>query len=45
MQIASVRDANPARLVGRAKLREQNPDESVQAPDQEFPTVRKGGAK
>jgi hypothetical protein len=45
MQIASVRDADAARRIGRAELREQNPDESSQAPDQEFPASRKGGAK
>jgi hypothetical protein len=32
VQLASVRDADAARRRGRAKLREQKPDESVMAP-------------
>jgi hypothetical protein len=45
VQLASVRDADDARRVGRAKLREQKPDESVRAPDQKCPPERQGGAK
>jgi hypothetical protein len=45
VQLASVRDADEARRVGRTKLREQKPDESVRAPDQKYPPERQGGAK
>ncbi|HET6928413.1 MAG TPA: hypothetical protein VFI48_16295, partial [Hyphomicrobiaceae bacterium] len=45
VQLASVRDADDARRLGRAKLREQNPDESIPAPAQKYPAKREGGAK
>jgi len=45
VQLASVRDTDAARRRGRAKLREQNPDESSRAPAQKFPNERSGGAK
>ena len=45
VQHASVRDADDARRIGRAKLREQKGDESIRAPDQKYPTKRKGDAK
>jgi hypothetical protein len=32
VQLASVRDADAARRIGRARIREQNPDKSVMAP-------------
>jgi hypothetical protein len=45
VQLASVRDADDARRVGRAKLREQKGDESIRAPAQKYPPERQGGAK
>jgi hypothetical protein len=45
VQLASVRDADDARRLGRAKLREQKPDESVRAPGQKYPAQERGRAK
>jgi hypothetical protein len=45
VQLASVRDADAARKVGRAKLREQKLDKSVRSPDQKCPKEPNGGAK
>jgi hypothetical protein len=45
VQLASVRDTDAARKVGRAKLREQKLDKSVRSPDQKCPPERQGGAK
>jgi hypothetical protein len=44
VQLASVRDADEARKVGRAKLREQIPDESVREPAQKYPAAKQGRA-
>ena len=41
VQLASVRDADAARKLGRAKLREQKPHESVRAPAQKYPPKRR----
>ena len=43
VRLASVRDADDARRGGRAKLREQNLDESIAA--QKYPVMKPGGAK
>jgi hypothetical protein len=44
VQLASVRD-DDARKLGRAKLREQKPNESIWAPAQKYPPKAEGGAK
>jgi hypothetical protein len=45
VQLATVRAADHGRKVGRTRLREQNPAESVRAPVQKCPRDRQGGAK
>jgi hypothetical protein len=45
VQLAKVREVDVARMRGRTKLREQKRDESVRAPAQKYPLVRKGGGK
>ncbi|HEY5829290.1 MAG TPA: hypothetical protein VIV01_13095, partial [Hyphomicrobiaceae bacterium] len=45
VQLASVRDVDEARRIGRGKLREQKADESIRAPAQKYPPPRQGGAK
>jgi integrase len=45
VQLASVRDVDAARKVGRAKLREQKPDESIRSPARKYPVPKSGGAK
>jgi hypothetical protein len=45
VQLASVRDADDARKLGRAKLREQKPNESIRAPAQKYPPKAEGSAK
>jgi hypothetical protein len=44
-QLVRVREADDARRLGRAKLREQKGAESIRAPDQKYPARIKGGAK
>jgi hypothetical protein len=36
VQLATVRKVDKQRTIGRDRLREQNPDESVMAPDQKY---------
>jgi integrase len=42
VQLASVRDADDARKLGRAKLREQKPNESIRAPAQKYQPKAEG---